>query len=209
MQIDNLNAKSRPTFQSIFGNDWESLPPVLKKHYANHPYSDDRVTVEGKLDVKCLGFIKALKPLFLILKIIPPYTESDVPVIVHFDSEKNSKFFRFNRTFYFKKSKPYQFQSKMMQVKDNEVVEIMKFGIGWHFQCLWQDERVVLKHKGYLLRLFGQFIPLPITWLIGAGYAEEKAIDNDSFDMFVEINHPWWGIIYSYKGTFRITDIQC
>lgn len=201
--------KIEPIFKSIFAEDWDRLPPVMKKHYANHPYSSNHVTVEGTLDVKCMGLIKALKPLFLFLKLIPPYTQNNVPVIVHFESEENSDFFRFERTFYFNSNRPYKFRSKMRQIKNNEVIEIMRFGIGWHFKCLWQNERVVLNHIGYKLKILGHLIPLPITWLMGSGHAEEKAIDDDNFEMFVEINHPWWGNIYSYKGTFKVTDMQC
>ena len=42
---------SEPTFKSVFGASWDDLPPVMKQHYANQPYSNDEVTVEGTLDV--------------------------------------------------------------------------------------------------------------------------------------------------------------
>ena len=93
----------------------------------------------------------------------------------------------------------------MIQVAGNEVVELMRFGIGWRMNYLWQDGKVILQHKGYLLNLFGLFIPLPLTALLGAGHAEETAVGDETFDMFVEIRHPWWGKIYGYSGRFRIS----
>ena len=61
-----------------------------------------------------------------------------------------------------------------------------------------------LKHKGYVLNLFGHYLPIPITFLIGAGNAEEIPIDDNTFDMCVDITHRWWGKIYEYKGRFKV-----
>lgn len=204
-RIDNLNKKGQPIFKGIFGEAWEDLPPVMRRHYANRSYSDDRVTVEGYLDVMCRGPIRILSPLFLLFRLIPPYNENNVPVTVDYESAKDTREFHFNRTFHFANNSPYRFRSRMIQVAGNEVVELMHFGIGWRMNYLWQDGKVILQHKGYLLNLFGLFIPLPLTALLGAGHAEETAVGDETFDMFVEIRHPWWGKIYGYSGRFRIS----
>ena len=47
-----------PIFKSIFGASWDELPSVMRKHYANRPYSDDITIVDGVLDVMCAGPIK-------------------------------------------------------------------------------------------------------------------------------------------------------
>ncbi|HFB64212.1 MAG TPA: DUF4166 domain-containing protein [Aeromonadales bacterium] len=80
-------------------------------------------------------------------------------------------------------------------------------GINWKMHYLWQDNRVKLIHIGYVFNFFGHFIPLPVTFLMGKGYAEEKAIDENTFGMKVQISHPWWGIIYQYNGTFKVTEM--
>ncbi len=56
------------------------------------------------------------------------------------------------------------------------------------------------------MNIFGYFIPLPLTFLIGKGYAEEIATDNKTFDMITHITHPWWGKIYEYKGRFKVIE---
>ena len=63
-KIDNLNCKSEPIFKSIFGESWDDLLPVIQKHYANRPYTEDVITVNGKLDLMCEGPIKILSPFF-------------------------------------------------------------------------------------------------------------------------------------------------
>ena len=40
-----------PIFQPVFGESWERMPPVLQRHYANQPYTEDVVTLEGVMDI--------------------------------------------------------------------------------------------------------------------------------------------------------------
>ncbi|MCF6264614.1 MAG: DUF4166 domain-containing protein [Xanthomonadales bacterium] len=40
--------------------------------------------------------------------------------------------------------------------------------------------------------------------IFGEGNAEEIAVDEDVFEMFVTISHPWWGKMYEYKGQFEL-----
>ena len=202
-RIDNLGLKNEPTFKSIFGDSWDELPPVMKAHYANRPYSDDETVCEGSLDVMCKPPLKWLAPIMKLLGQIPPVNEKDVPVTVRFKSDQDSKAFHFVRTFRFKAG-TYVFHSRMVQIKDNEVIEIMRFGLGWQMLYAWDGEKVVLSHKGYVLHAFGHFIPLPLTLLMGEGYAEEHAIDDKTFAMITHITHPWWGKVYEYKGRFEV-----
>ena len=194
-----------PTFKNIFGSCWETLPPVIKKHYANRPYGQDITIVEGVLDVSCKGPLKFLGPMMRLLGQIPVRNENNVPVTVKFQSDTNSKAFHFNRIFYFRNSPAYEFRSKMVQIRNNEVIEIMKFGIGWRMLYLWDGQKVILQHKGYGLSLLGHIIPLPLGIFMGKGYAEEIPVDDDTFDMMTSITHPLWGRIYEYKGRFKIT----
>lgn len=193
-----------PIFKSIFGNTWDDLPPVMKKHYANRPFTHDRVTVEGVLDTFCAGPVKWLAPLFWVMRGIPPHSETQVPVTVHFDSDPRTSAFHFNREFRFRQVEHYAFRSRMVQIQGNEVVELMRFGIGWRMNYVWEDARVKLKHKGYVLKLGSLFVPLPLGLLMGTGYAEEIPIDEDTFDMRVDITHPLWGKVYEYKGRFKV-----
>ncbi len=202
-RIDNLGLKEQPIFKSIFGAAWDGLPPVMKRHYANRPYMDDVTVVEGHLDVSCAGPIKWFAPLFWLMRGIPPANEKNVPVTVQFESDKDTKFFHFNRVFRFNGG-DYVFKSRMIQTKGDEVIEVMRSRLGWKMRYMWEDGKVKLIHKGYVLYAFGHFIPMPLTFLIGVGHAEETPIDDDNFDMFVTITHPWFGQIYKYKGRFEV-----
>ncbi|MEN8205431.1 MAG: DUF4166 domain-containing protein [Pseudomonadota bacterium] len=201
----NDDVDQLPIFKPIFGKNWDNLPTVIQKHYANLPYSNDLITVEGTLDVTCGRAFRLLSPLFHLLRSIPPYTGCGVPVTVNYRSTPDTREFHLDRTFRFEGKKPWRFYSRMLQTGGNEVIEIMRFGIIWRMVYLWEDNKVILRHKGYGIRIFGHLIPLPLTAILGEGNAEEVAVDDETFSMFVEIRHPWWGKIYEYKGQFRIT----
>lgn len=204
--IDNIGLKQGPIFKSILGESWDRLPPVLKKHYANRPYTNDMTVVKGTLDVMCKAPLTWIARLLRVMGQIPACNEKNVPTSVHFQSDRDSKAFHFNRTFSFRDAKPYVFRSRMLQIKGNEVIEIMRFGLGWKLRYSWDGEKVVLSHRGYALCLFGHYISLPLTMLMGEGYAEEWAVNDNTFDMITHITHPLWGKVYEYKGRFEVAD---
>lgn len=194
----------RPIFAAVLGSDWEQLPPVFHKHYANRPYTRDHVIVHGILNVESHGAMNVLKPFYRLLHIVPAVTEAQVPVTVHFESEPDSKAFRFNRQFHFQHHKPYHFLSRMIPLQGNRLVEMMGWGICWCLRYEWRDHKMLLQHEGYALHWFGRFIPIPLDWLIGRGTACETAVDEDHFDMVVNLDHPLFGHLYRYSGRFKV-----
>ncbi len=195
---------SEPIFKNIFGSDWEKLPPIMKKHYANRAYQNDCVTVEGMMKVESSRLGRLLTPFFRLVGALVPYEGDNIPVTVNFISTMDSDVLQFDRTFYFSEREPYRFYSRMQPVGGNELVEFMRFGLGWRMAYVWNGEKVILQHKGYVLDVFGFLLPLPLTLLMGKGYAEEVPLNENEFSMMMEIRHPLWGKIYGYSGIFRV-----
>ncbi|MCB2081949.1 MAG: DUF4166 domain-containing protein [Hyphomicrobiales bacterium] len=196
--------KDTPTFKAIFGHQWNALPPVMRIHYQNRPFSDDVLTVEGIMNVERSWLAVMFSPLFQLIGTLVPHQAKNVPVTVHYRSEKNSARFCFDRTFHFTDRAPHHFFSRMLQIKDNIVVEFMRFGIGWRIRYEWDGEKVMLHHAGYVWKLFRALIPLPIEWVLGTAYAEEVPLSENRFYMKMEIMHPLFGKVYGYDGEFRI-----
>ena len=190
-----------PIFKPIFQDRWDDLPPVMRKHYANRPFCDDVSIVEGELDVMCKWFVK---PFFHLLRTVPPYTQTKVPVTVAFTSQPHSAGFGFERVFHFDGKSPVKFHSRMFHRGGGEIMELMQFGICWHSNYNWDGTNVTLTHKGYSLRISKRNIRLPVTFLIGRGDAVETPIDDTSFSMGVTLTHPIFGKIYSYAGIFSV-----
>ncbi len=204
-KIRNLerDGADAPIFASIFGASWSDLPPVLHKHYANRPFSHDVVTVEGMMEVAVSPLARILSPLLRVAGALVPYEGENIPVTVHFRSEPDSRAFCFDREFRFPGKPPYHFRSRMEPIGGNEVIEYMGLGIGWRAAYTYGGGKVSLTHKGYVWRIFGIRIPLPLELLLGKGSAEEKALDDTTFRMKMDIVHPWFGEVYRYGGEFK------
>lgn len=195
---------TNPIFEGIFGSAWNDLPPVMKKHYTNRAYHDDEVVVEGSLTIEASRIGRLFFPLFRLMKTLIPREGTTVRSIVRFITTKDSDAFQFDRSMVFPDGSSYRFHSRMKPLGGNELVEIMRCGLGWHMAYGWNGEKVTLEHRGYKFNLFGFLIPLPLTLLLGAGYAEEIPLNDNEFSMMTEIRHPLWGKVYGYGGTFRV-----
>ena len=176
----------------------------MQKHYSNKPFSNDKTIVEGEMNIKGNFLAKLLMPLFQIFGILVPYQENSVKTIVTYSSEIDSKLFCFDRVFYFIGKKPYNFSSKMKQIKANIVIEMFKLNLVWKMKYIYKQNKVMLLHQGYYLKIRNLFIPLPFEVIIGKGYAEEYAISGDEFTMKMQLNHFLFGVFFEYNGKFKV-----
>lgn len=191
-----------PTFKRIFGLAWDNLSPIFHKRYGNRPFSSDRFTFEGKMDIYVSKWMSFIAPLFSLLHLLTPRQGSNIFVSVDFRSQENNDAVYLDRKFYFSMKNPHIFNSAMSITNDNEVIERMALGLGWKTHYFYDGKKVIMQHKGFVLSLLGYTLPLPIECLIGKGYAEEEAIDDNSYRMLMTITHPWLGLLYSYRGDF-------
>lgn len=198
--------KNQAIFRSIFGQDWESLPPVMHRHYANRPFCNDVVIARGTMDVSMCLLMRLMSPMLRLAGTLFPWQARDIPVTVRFLSHPESAAYSLERTFRAPDRPPFVFYSSMEHQGQDIVVEFMKFGVGWKHRFYYDGDRIVLAHRGYVWRVAGLLLPIPLAWILGKGYAEERAIDDNSFRMLMHITHPLLGRVYSYSGTFRIDD---
>lgn len=207
-KISNLTPErpGEPIFKQILRENWDALPKVMRDHYAVRPYSNDKVTVRGTLDV-------AVSPLAALLArttgMLIAQSGKDVPVTVTFRSGPTSAAFRFDREFSFPGQKPVHFRSRMERVSDNILIEFMRFGIGWKFAFDWRDGKITLDHRGYIWRIFGITLPIPGELLLGKGAAEETPLTEQSFAMWTHTKHRLFGKMFGYAGTFEVTEVSC
>lgn len=205
-KIRNLHTIDAPIFKSVFGENWDRLPPVMHRHYANHPNTKDVYIAEGTMVVEAALVLRVFSPILRLLGGIPAVNAKDIPVTVKFKSEPAGPALHFVRSFRFPGTKPYIFHSRMIPEGDSRITEQMKFGLGWRVSFSWENERVVLSHRGYALCFLGWRVPLPLNWLFGHVHAEEEALSDTKFKMFVEIRHWLFGKIYEYRGEFEMVD---
>ena len=208
-KIRNLPAGhtvGEPIFKNVFGKNWNSLPAVIKDHYRVRPYSDDVVVIKGALDIKVSWFMSLMAR---ITHMLVPHSGLGIPTTVTFRSGKDSDAFHYDRVFHFPDQGDIRFHSRMEWIGGNELIEFMGFGIGWRTACEWNGNTVIFKHRGFVWRLLGILIPLPLTLVMGEASAEEKPISDASFSMWTHINHPLFGEALRYAGTFEIIETSC
>lgn len=193
-----------PIFKNIFGNDWEAMPKVFHKHYANRPYCNDIHTAHGTMNIEMAWFMKPFAPLLALMGTLVAKAGQNIKTEVNFISQENSNVFIFDRRIYFDDAKPLIFYSKLQPFKGNEVIEWTKSGIGWHCCFTFENGMVFLRHKSYRIKMFGKAIKIPIEIFMGEGFAFEKAISDDEFEMMMEIRHKIFGKIYGYSGRFNV-----
>lgn len=197
--------KQQQIFKSTFGSAWDKLPLVFQKRYMNRSYSNDMITVDGKMDIHFSKIMSCLVPFFRLFHVLVPYQGKNIPVKVDFRSEINSDGVYLDRKFYFPGKSPYAFNSCMQVIKDSDVVKRMSFGMGWRTHYFYDGKKVVMQHKGYVWRVFGLNIPIPLEIFVGKGHAEEEVIDDNSYRVTMTMIHPWFGMMYSYSGNFTFT----
>ncbi len=199
------NSSTPSIFEPVFNDDWQDLPIVFKHHYQNKPFSNDATIAKGYLNLITHPLLKILQPFYRILGMPPLVNCSNVPVVVTYQSDLNSAAFKLKRTFDLKNKTTYSFCSSMHHKKNNEVIDVMRFGFSWRIKFVWQGNKIHLKHNGYALKIFNIFLPLPITFLIGRLDAIEYEIDENNFGMSAELKHWLFGQLYSYTGKFEIS----
>lgn len=193
-----------PIFKNIFGDQWECLPHIMRKRYANRAYCNDCVEIKGIMNIYMSRFARFLRPFMRISGALVPLAGNNIPVEVYFRSEENTNHFIFDRAFYFPNQSPYFFKSYMMPIRNNEIIEFMPIGIGWNACYSFDGTKVIIKHQGYSIKVFSKLLRFPLEWLLGEAYAEEEALDNNQFKMRMTIQHPLWGKIYEYSGIFEL-----
>ncbi len=178
----------------------------MQKHYAVRADSKDRVVVSGTMNIRRSRLIRILSPLLKLFGALVPYDGQNIPVTVAFYSGIGSKVFHFDRVFDFVDKPSFRFHSKLEQTSGSEVIEFMRFGIGWRAIYRASEKHIFLTHVGYVWRIGSLLIPLPLAWIIGKGAAQEDVLNDETFRMWMTVTHPIFGESYRYDGVFKIAE---
>lgn len=193
-----------PLFQKILGSSWEELGSVVRGHYFLRGRSNDYICVSGVMEeINHSIYGKLLIPFGLLFGAIVPFKGVNVPVDVHYSAKPENSNIYWDRVFKFP-SFNFHFKSYMYPVKDNKVIEFVRFGIGIKLDVSVEDLALIFRDTGYIWRIFGFNLPLPGRWLMGSVYVEERPIDDKRFSMKMVLNHPWFGELFKYAGKFEL-----
>lgn len=196
---------STPVFKQVLGADWDRLGPIIRRHYFLRSFSDDYICVKGTMhEVHHSAFAKLLIPIARIFGALVPYRGTDVPVEVHYTARRDDATIHWDRVFHFAGRAPFHFRSHMEQIGPNRVIEFVRFGVGMKLRVTAENGALVFRDEGYIWRLFGMDVPLPMGLLMGSAYVEERPVDNDNFSMRMTLTHTLFGKLFRYEGRFTL-----
>ncbi len=192
-------------FQKILGDSWDELGDVVKRHYFLKPYSDDYICVSGVMsEIYHSNIAKLFLPFGMLFGAVVPYRGKNVPIDVHYSCCKNDANIYWDRVFKFPERNHYHFKSHMEHTGDNEVIEFVRFGVGMRLTVTAENGAMVFRDAGYIWRLFGRDIPIPVGLLFGRAYVEERPVDENKFAMRMVLEHPLFGVMFRYEGAFNL-----
>lgn len=196
----------KPLIEKIFGEQTKNIPLILQKRYLNRPYSKDILIMKGKMNITTSKFFQFLSPLFKLSGALVPRAAEKIPVTVELISNLKSNKIIMHRSFYYPNQSPYHFTSKVIHVKDNIVIELMRLGFASRLIYKHDHNKITMEYGGYVLCIGKKYISVPLAFLIGKFYAYEEAISDDQFRMLVKLTHPLFGRIFQYDGYFKIAN---
>jgi hypothetical protein len=192
-------------FQKILAESWSDLGSVIRRHYFLRPYSDDYICVRGEMsEIYHSSIAKILLPFGLLFGAVVPYRANNVPVDVHYTSSKTNANIYWDRVFKFSEKNHFHFKSYMEHVQGNEVIEFVRFGVGMRLKVTAENGAIVFRDNGYIWRIFGVKIPIPVNLFFGNAYVEERPLDENNFSMKMTLIHPIFGVMFRYEGKFRL-----
>jgi hypothetical protein len=214
----------QPVFQQVLGPAWERLGGVVRRHYTMAPFSDDHVCVRGVMsEVWHAPWAALLMPFGRLFGALVPHTGSNVPIDVHYRCHPGNAHLYWNRVFHFAGKAPFHFRSHMEYEeheahetheehdehdapRGSEVVEYVRFGIGMRLAVSVEEGALVFRDLGYVWRIAGLRVALPLGLLLGTAYVEERPdpSDADHFTMQMRLRHRWFGDVFRYSGRFHL-----
>lgn len=149
---------------------------------------------------------KLLLPFARIFGALVPYRGVDVPIQVHYNARPDDGTLHWDRVFHFDGRPPFHFLSHMQHIGDASVIEFIRFGVGMRLKVTAEDGALVFRDEGYIWRLFGVDVPLPMGLVLGRAYVEERPVDSERFSMRMTLTHPLLGELFRYSGSFAVGD---
>lgn len=195
------NLSDEPIFKTEFGTQWDILPPAMKRRYGVRPRMGDRVRMHGHLTISMAKAVRWISPLMRLTGLLIPVV-GKFPTIVDFETYKDnpkSHLIRYVQT----PNKTITFNSEWIK-RGDEIIEILGGLCCWRAHYSWDGTHILIKHKGYGVKIGQHIFKLPLTWLFGRGDARETPLSENSFAMYMTITHPLWGELYRYEGEFTL-----
>lgn len=201
-----MSEKQQPVIQKALGNNWDDLAETVKQHYDITPGEASNMTIKGVMDEV---YHSPIAKLFLlpgrIFGALVPYKGKNIPTEVkNWTTRDNNAAMFWHRTLEFPNKAPVIFKSRMEYVKDDEIIEYVRYGMGIRMRMFVKDSALIFKSIGYIWKIGRIKIPIPTWAILGNAEIIERAISDDEFYIDFNMIHPLFGRTFSYSGVYSI-----
>lgn len=206
--MNSTQCGTKPAIKQALGESWESLHPLVRRHYDIKPGTATRVVMRGSMDEVYHSAIAMIFILFgRFFGALVPYRGNNIPVVVrNWTSADNSNDMFWHRTFSFPNRPPFIFASRMEFIAQDEIVEYVRLGMGVRMRMSVQNQALVFTSIGYRWNIGPFTVYLPNWLILGRAIIVERAVSNNEFYVNFVMNHPIFGRTFAYSGTFQIID---
>ncbi len=203
-----MSNKKQAVIKQALGAQWDDLDPLVKQHYDIIPGEAASMVIHGVMDEV---YHSNIAKLFLlpgkIFGALVPYKGKNIPTEVkNWTTTDNHQAMFWHRTLTFPNKKPVIFSSRMEHVKNDEIIEYVRYGMGIKMKMSVQSGALQFKSTGYVWKVAGISIPIPTWFILGDATIIEKTVSEDEFYIDFKMTHPLFGRTFAYSGTYHIVD---
>ena len=197
-----------PVIKKALGQQWDTLSALVKRHYDITAGKPSHMVIKG---VMTEVYHSPIAKLFLLpgrlFGALVPYKGKDVPTKVqNWTTADNHKAMFWHRTLDFQNKPTVIFKSRMEHIKDDEIIEYVRFGMGIRMKMSVENEALIFTSLGYVWQVGPIKLPIPTWAILGDANIIEKAISDDEFFIDFNMVHPLFGKTFSYSGVFHIEE---
>lgn len=189
-----------PLLQQVLGSDWESLPPVIRRHYQLAPAGQS--LVQGLLEISYPSYLKPLIWLIHLCGGLIYQRGKDIPTRVVKRQSPETAALCWQRTLRYPDGRQDTFASRMLYSRPHELVEIIGFGFGLKLTVDVEQQTLVYRSNGHLWRCAGFQFRIPDWLVLGSATIVERPVSEGEFSLDFTIRHPLIGTTYYYRGSF-------
>ncbi len=189
--------------QRALGKDWFNLPTVIQRHY-QLTEAEQTITVIGKMNISYPCWLAPVLKLLRLLGALVDIKGEDMDVQVRKWRQSDPSTLYWQRDIQAKNGKQCQFVSRMVWQRDHELIEFVGFGFGIRLKLSVEQNKLVYRSQGHLLKLGSLTVPIPDCLVLGHAVITEQALSENTFQLDFMIVHPLWGKTYYYGGIFEV-----
>lgn len=181
--------------QRVLGSHWDRLPPALQAHYRA-----GTTVEEGRLDVEFPGFMIPVLAVLALVGALLRRRGRQLPTVVERRPVEDRVHWR--RRITYPDGHVAAFDSEWVAAGDGELIEYVNPLLGLRMAVSVDGQR--LKYRGicYVLRLGRLQLSIPNWMALGRVDIDEVALDASRYEMDFRLQHPLFGQIFRYSGTF-------